>query len=77
MIGLKVIITESSLIQVIDIRKSINAEIVKAARSALKEIIVHKQFAMRELDVDGMTMEVIPFVEMPNLEHVQMQGSVA
>ena len=26
--------------------------------------------------MDGTSMEVIPFVEMPDLEHVYMQGSV-
>ena len=76
MISLKVIVTEGSQVQIIDLRKSINVEILRAARSALKEIIAIKHFAMRELDVDDTMMSMVPFVDMMNLEHVQIQGSL-
>ena len=76
MTALKVIVIEGSQLRSLDIRKNINLEVLRAARSALSAIVAQKQCALRELYLDGSLVRFAQLWEMPNLEHVQMQDSV-
>ena len=76
MTALKLIIIEGSQLRSLDIRKTINLEVLRAARSALSTIVARRQYALRELELDGSLMRFVQLWEMPCLQSLKMQGFI-
>ena len=76
MTALKLIVIGGSQLRSIDIRKTINLEVLRAARSALSTIIARRQYALRELELGGSLVRYVQLWEMPSLQRLKMQGFI-